>query len=204
MFRSFWQNGHTSTVLDLCFDSARLRFCFSRSQLGMIRLCWKYVSTFLIKVGHFLTVLNLCFDIAWPLFRRSRPKMAIIWLCSIFIMFFSIYVLTAFDLFFDFIGQKWEHFDCARRMLRLLLKYVSIFFFKIGYVSTMIQVCFGFHDQKGHILTVLNLCFDILDLSFDCARPFFRLFRPKWAIFDCARPMFRLLSTYVSIFLIKI
>ena len=200
IFRSFWQNGHTSTVLDLCFDSARLRFCFSRSQLGMVRLCWKYVSTFLIKVGHFLTVLNLCFDIAWPLFRRSRPKMAIIWLCSIFVLFFSIYVwlrLTCFlillakngnilivlDVCCDYCQSMFQFFPSKLGMFRLWFKYVSVFMIKMG------------------IFWLCSTCgLDFLDLSFDCARPFFRLFRPKWAIFDCARPMFRLLSTYVSIF----
>ena len=85
-------------------------------------------------------------------------------------------------------------------MLRLLLTYVSISSFKIGYVSTMVEVCFGFPNQNGQILTVHNLCFDFLDLSTDCARPVFWLFWPKWAIFDCARPMFRLFR----FFLIKI
>ena len=78
----------------------------------------------------------------------------------------STYVATIIDVCFDCFLQNWVCFDYGWSM-------------------------FGFPDQNGHILTVLNLCFDFLDLSFDCARPFF------YSIFPAKMGNFWLCSTYV-------
>ena len=120
-------------------------------------------------------------------------------------------------------------FRFSRPKLGMCLTYVSTFPTKIGYFSTVLDLCFDFPDQNW--------------AYFDSARPIFRLSRPKlgmcltydstflteighvfdlcfdfpdhnWACFDCARlmfrlskpklGMFRLCSTYVLTFPIKI
>ena len=260
--------GYVSTVLDLCldfldkswvcFDCARPMSRLSRPKLGMFGLCSVYVSTFSTKVGYVSTVLHLCldflaqswvcFDCARPMSRLSRPKLGMFRLCSTYVSTFSPkvgYVLTVLDLCFDFLDQSWECFDCARPMsrlsrpklgmFRLCSTYVSTFSPKVGYVSTVLDLCFDFLAQSwacfdcarimsrlsrpklgmfglcsayvstfstkvGYVSTVLHLCLDFLAQSwvcFDCARPMFRLSRPKLG-------MFRLCSNYVLTFSTKV
>ena len=277
--------GNVSTVLDLCFDfldqswvcfdCARPMFRLSRPKLGMFRLCSTYVSTFSTKVGYVLTVLVLCLDFldqSWACFdcarimsRHSRPKLGMFRLCSAYVLTFSTkvgYVSTVIDLCLDFLDQSWECFDCARPMsrlsrpklgmFRLCSTYVSTFSTKVGYVSTVLDLCLDFLDKSwvcfdcarpmsrlsrpklgmfrlcstyastfstkvGYVSTVLDLCLDFLDQSWvclDCARPMSRLSRQSWVCFDCAPPMsrlsrpklgmFRLCSTYVSTFSTKV
>ena len=260
--------GYVSTVLDLCldfldqswvcFDCARPMSRLCRSKLGMFRLCSTYVSTFSTKVGYVSIVLDLCldfldkswvcFDCARPMSRLSRPKLGMFRLCSAYVSTFSTkvgYVSTVLDLCLDFLDQSWVCFDCARPMsrlsrpklgmFRLCSTYASTFSTKVGYVSTVLDLCLDFLDQSwvcldcarpmsrlsrqklgmfrlcstyvstfspkvGYVSTVLDLCFDFLDQSwecFDCARPMSRLSRSKLG-------MFRLCSTYVSTFSTKV
>ena len=91
------------TVLDLCFDCARLMF----------RLCSNHVSTVL---DLFSTVLDLCFD--WT--------RLIFWLWTTYVSTFSAengYVSTVLDL----------SFDCARPIICLCSTYVSTFSTKIEF-----------------------------------------------------------------------
>ena len=221
----------------VCLDCARPMSRLSRQKLGMFRLCSTYVSTFSTKVGYVSTVLDLCldfldqswvcFDCARPMSRLSRPKLGMFRLCSTYVSTFSTkvgYVSTVLGLCLDFLDQSWVCFDCARPMSRLSRPKLGMFGLCSAYVST-------FSTKVGYVSTVLDLCLDFLDQSwvcFDCARPMSRLSRPKlgmfrlcstyvstfstksWVCFDCARPMSRLsrpklgmvdcARTYVSTF----
>ena len=174
MFRSFWQNAHISTVLNLCSDYACCIFWLVRSKVGMFRLsrskfgrfwlCSTFVLIMLDVCFDFLDHNWVCFDCARPIFRLSRPEIGMFGLCSKYVLLFSIetgYVLTMLDICFDY----------ARHMLRLSWSELGIFWLCSTYVSTFLDL----------------LCFDFLV--------------QKWAYFDCARPKFRLCSTYVSYFL---
>ena len=204
--------GYVWTVLDLCldfldqswvcFDCARPMPRLSRQKLGMFRLCSTYVSTFSTKVGYVWTVLGLCldfldkswvcFDCAPPMSRLSRPKLGMFGLCSAYVSTFSTkvgYVSTVLDLCFDFLDKSWVCFDCAPPMPRLSRPKLGMFRLCSTYVST-------FSTKVGYVSTVLDLCLDFLDkiwVCFVCARPMSRLSRPKLG-------MFGLRSAYVSTF----
>ena len=176
----------------VCFDCARPMSRLSRPKLGRFRLCSTYVSTFLTKVGYVLTVLDLCldfldqswvrFDCARPISRLSRPKLGMFRLCSTYVSTFSTkvgYVSTVLDLGLDFIDQSWVCFDCARPMSRLSLPKLGTFRLCSAYAST-------FSTKVGYVSTVLDLCLDFLEQSwvcFDCTCPMSRLFRPKLRMF---------------------
>ena len=167
----------------VCFDCARPLSRLSRPKLG-------HVSTVLDLCLDFRDQSRVCLDCARPKSRLSRPKLGMFRLCATYVSTFSIkvgYVLTVLVLCLDFLDQSWACFDCARIMSRLSRPKLGMFRLCSAYVLT-------FSTKVGFVSTVLDLCLDFLDQSwvcFDCARPMSRLSRPKLG-------MFRLCSTYVS------
>ena len=91
------------------------------------------------------------------------------------------------DLSFDFPDQNWACFDCVRLMFRLSGPKLGMFRLCSTYVLT-------FPTKIGHVLIVVELCFDFPDQNRACARLMFWLSRPKLGM--CL--------TYVSFFQTKI
>ena len=124
----------------------------------MFRLCSTFVSTFSTKVGNVSSCarnyVSTFVDQSWD-------------------------VWTVLDLSLDFLDQNWVCFDCVRPMSRISRPKLGMFRLCSTYVST-------FSTKVGYVSTVLDLCFDFLDQSwecFDCARPMSRLSRPKLGMF---------------------
>ena len=200
------QNGHTSTVLDLCFNTARLMFWLSRSKLCMFRVCSNFVSTELDKY----------FDCARRMFRLYF-FVNFGYVLIVFDLFFHIlnqigYVSTILEVCSDFLDQSWAYYKCVQLFFRLCLTYVLTFWAKNKHILTVLDlVCdycrrmFRFSRSKlgmfGLSSTFVSMCSTnvliVLDLLF--------VFRgQKWAYFDYAEPMFWLCSTYVLTFLMTI